>query len=100
MERPAVQVRMADGTVQSIEAVSLPARFDQVGQSWDLAFKDLTTSDYGVGQVWAAIGADRFLLDQRREQKDMPPAVGAIRAMSQKRADSAARPGLRAHPSD
>ena len=45
----------------------LPDRFDQVVQSWDLAFKDLATSDYVVAQVWAAAGAARFLLDQHRE---------------------------------
>ena len=62
--------------------------------------KDLTTSDYGVGQVWAAIGADRFLLDQRREQMDMPRAVEAIRAMSEKWPDAAAGQKLRAQHSD
>src|ERR1017187_6348748 len=42
-ELPPVQVRMADGTVESIAAVSLPERFDEMVQSWDLAFKDLET---------------------------------------------------------
>jgi hypothetical protein len=81
---PPVSVRMPDGEVRSVPAVQLPDRFDQVVQSWDLAFKDLATSDYVVGQVWAAVGADRFLLDQRRERMDMPRTVEAIRAMSEK----------------
>jgi len=82
LELPPVPVRMADGTTQSIAAVSLPEHFDQMVQSWDLAFKDLETSDYVVGQVWAARGADRFLLDQRRERMDMPRTMEAIRGMS------------------
>ena len=74
---PPVAVRMSDGSVQLIPAVPLPAQFDEVIQSWDLAFKDLATSDYVVGQVWAARGADRFLLDQQRERMDMPRTVEA-----------------------
>jgi phage terminase large subunit-like protein len=86
-----VQVPLADGTVESIAAVSLPEGFDQVVQSWDLAFKDLATSDYVVGQVWAARGADRFLLDQRRERMDMPRTVEAIRGMSEQWPRAAAK---------
>lgn len=37
-----------------------------VVQSWDLAFKDTKTADFVVGQVWAQIGADCYLLDQVR----------------------------------
>ena len=88
---PPVSVRMPDGEVRSIPAVPLPDRFDQVVQSWDLAFKDLATSDYVVGQVWAAVGADRFLLDQRRERMDMPRTMEAIRAMSEKWPQAAAK---------
>jgi predicted phage terminase large subunit-like protein len=88
---PPVSVRMPDGEVRSVPAVQLPDRFDQVVQSWDLAFKDLATSDYVVGQVWAAVGADRFLLDQRRERMDMPRTLEAIRAMSEKWPQGAAK---------
>lgn len=37
-----------------------------VWQSWDMAFKGNEDSDFVVGQVWTADGADRFLLDQVR----------------------------------
>lgn len=37
-----------------------------VCQSWDMAFKGTDNSDYVVGQVWAKIGADLYLLDQVR----------------------------------
>lgn len=46
---------------------SLPA-FDDVIQSWDMAFKDLKTSDYVVGQVWGRKGADAYLLHQVRDR--------------------------------
>jgi predicted phage terminase large subunit-like protein len=82
LELPPVQVRMPDGSVQSFVAVPLPEQFDEGAQSWDPAFKNLETSDYVVGQVWAAKGADRFLLDQVRERMDMPRMLEAIRALS------------------
>jgi predicted phage terminase large subunit-like protein len=61
-----------------------PAHFDSVLQSWDLAFKDGPTSDYVVGQVWGAKGADRYLLDQLRARMDFPATVAAIRALTAK----------------
>jgi len=52
-------------------------------QSWDMAFKDRATSDYVVGQVWGAVRADRFLLDQRRARMDMPATKDAVKDFSQ-----------------
>lgn len=40
--------------------------------SWDMAFKDLDSSDYVVGQVWLRRGADAYLLDQVRGRFDFP----------------------------
>ena len=57
----------------------MPAQFDTMIQSWDMAFKDKATSDYVVGQVWGAKGADRFLLDQLRARMDMPATKEAVR---------------------
>jgi predicted phage terminase large subunit-like protein len=82
---------MPDGQMASITAVPIPPEFDSQIQSWDLAFKDKATSDYGVGQVWAAKGADRFLLDQHRERMDMPQTKQAIRTMSEKWPQAAAK---------
>lgn len=54
--------------------------FTRVITSWDTAFKDKTSSDYVVGQVWGAKGADRFFLRSIREQM----AFGAtMRAMKE-----------------
>jgi predicted phage terminase large subunit-like protein len=86
-----VQVRTPDGCTQSIEAMPLPQKFDQQIQSWDLAFKDLSTSDFVVGQVWAALKADKFLLDQRRDRLSMPATVQAIRAMVEKWPETASK---------
>lgn len=35
-------------------------------ESWDMAFKDTKASDYVVGQRWARLGANRYLLAQTR----------------------------------
>lgn len=61
---------------------ALPQAFDQVIQSWDMAFKDTKGSDYVVGQVWGAKGADRYLLDQVRGRKSFTDTLAAVRALS------------------
>jgi predicted phage terminase large subunit-like protein len=84
LDLPPVQVRTADGTVLSIEAVPIPAHFDTQIQSYDMAFKDGATSDYVVGQVWGALRADRYLLDQFRARLDMPETAEAVKNLSMK----------------
>lgn len=61
-----------------------PDRFDEVVQSWDMAFKGTETSDYVVGQVWGRIGADRFLLDQVRGKMDFSATVRAVARLSER----------------
>ena len=82
LELPPVQVRTSNGDLISIAAVPVPAQFDTVIQSWDMAFKDLATSDYVVGQVWGSVKVDRFLLDQRRERLDMSRPKEAVKELS------------------
>jgi hypothetical protein len=60
---PAVRVKQMDGSYLEVRAVPLPWGFDREVQSWDLAFKDLTTSSYVVGQQWGKQGPDCFLKD-------------------------------------
>jgi predicted phage terminase large subunit-like protein len=79
-----VPVRQFDGSLQLVEAVVLPEKFDQQAQSWDCAFKDLGTSDFVAGQVWAAKRADRYLLDYVQKRLDLPGTVAAVKAMSEK----------------
>lgn len=63
---------------------TLPERFDEMIQSWDLTFKDLETSDYVVGTVWGRVGANKYLLDMVREQMGLTASCKAILAQSQK----------------
>jgi len=84
MELPAVPVKTSDGQVLSIAAVPIPAQFEQIIQSWDMAYKGLATSDYVVGQVWGAYRADRYLLDQVRGRWDMPATKAAVQELSRR----------------
>jgi predicted phage terminase large subunit-like protein len=82
VDLPPVAVRLPDGGTIQISAVPIPAPFNTMIQSWDMAFKDKATSDYVVGQVWGAKGADRFLLDQYRARLDLPGTKEAVRSLS------------------
>lgn len=62
----------------------LPGKFDEVIQSWDMAFKDTAKSDFVVGQVWGRIGAEKYLLDQVRARMDFPTTVQAVKNLSAK----------------
>lgn len=63
---------------------ALPNHFDEVIQSWDCTFKDATTSDYVVGQVWGRIGADKYLIDMVRDRMGIVGTMQAIRNLSAK----------------
>lgn len=63
---------------------ALPAKFDEIIQSWDCAFKGLESSDYVVGQVWGRFNADKFLLDEDRGKYDIVQTMNAIETMSGK----------------
>lgn len=91
MDLPSVPVRMPDGRALNILAVPVPAEFDTMIQSWDMAFKDKDSSDYVVGQVWGAKGADRFLLDQVRARMDMPATKEAVGTLSKRWPEAAAK---------
>ena len=53
----------------------LPDGFDDACISWDMAFKDLETSDYVVGQVWGRKGSSFYLIDQFRGRWDFVKTV-------------------------
>jgi len=77
---PPVTVTMADSSVIEVEAVELPARFDDLLQSWDCSFKDTATSDFVAGQVLGRLGADKFLLDYICERLGIVATMDAIRS--------------------
>lgn len=65
--------------------------FCKIIQSWDLAFKDLDTSAYVVGQVWGLSSGkydltpnSAYLLDQTRSKLNGPDSVRAIMALTDK----------------
>jgi predicted phage terminase large subunit-like protein len=55
-------------------------KFQAIVASWDTAFKDKTTSDYVVGQVWGIYKADRYLLYSFRQQANLQATKDAMRA--------------------
>ena len=79
---PPVAVKMPNGSIELRKAVELPTHFDCQLQTWDMAFKDTKDSDFVVGQVMAANGADRYLLDQIRDRLDLPGTLLAVRRLS------------------
>ena len=62
----------------------LPDRLTNHLQSWDCTFKDADTSDYVVGQVWAAHSSEFYLLDQVRERLSFSATLKAIAQLSYK----------------
>jgi predicted phage terminase large subunit-like protein len=61
-----------------------PEQFDEIIQSWDMAFKDAKTSDFVVGQVWGLKGSEKYLLDQVRQRADFPATIRLVRLLSSK----------------
>jgi predicted phage terminase large subunit-like protein len=59
-------------------------QLDEMAISVDASFKDTKSSDYCVLQVWGRRGADKYLIDQIRDQMGFPATVQAIRAISAK----------------
>lgn len=81
---PPVEVRIEDGTFHTCPLITLPTNLETYLQSWDMAFKDMKTSDFVVGQVWASHGANKFLLDQVHDKLDFPSTLDRFRAMTRK----------------
>jgi len=81
---PPVIVRLPDGSTTSIAAIEAPRQVEEQAQSWDCSFKDLDTSDYVVGQMWARLGPHFLLGDQVRGRMDCPATVKAVRDMTAK----------------
>lgn len=50
-------------------------------QSWDMAFKNKSSSDWVVGQVWYQRGADVFLLEQIRKRLTFTETVAEVRRL-------------------
>jgi len=60
-----------DGKTILVDLPSLLAG-SRLLDSWDLNFDDTENSDYVVGQRWAMLGLNRYLIDQRRGRWNFP----------------------------
>jgi predicted phage terminase large subunit-like protein len=56
----------------------LPPVWHEKIQSWDMAFKKTTDSDYVVGQTWARLGANCYLMRERRGRMGFPETKRAV----------------------
>jgi predicted phage terminase large subunit-like protein len=66
------------------DGAHIALHMDEVIISWDMAFKDTSSSDYVVGQVWARRGADAYLLDQVRGRMDFVTTCQRFREVAAK----------------
>ena len=82
MNLPPVKITKADGTIIEIAPVTLPPNFTRLIQSWDMTFKGGAKSDYVAGQVWGALKADRYLIDQVRGRWGFDETVREFKALS------------------
>lgn len=67
-----------DGRIQHLNPDAL--RGGRVITSWDATFKDTKASDYVVGQRWARLRANRYLLWQVRDRMSFTKTVAAMKA--------------------
>ena len=56
----------------------LPDKFDEVVQSWDMAFKKTEESSRVAGHVWAREGANRYLLYRTCKRMDFVESLQAV----------------------
>jgi len=66
------------------DGAHIALHLDEVIISWDMAFKDTSSSDYVVGQVWGRRGADAYLLDQIRGRMDFVTTCQRFRELAAK----------------
>ena len=62
----------------------LPAKFDSVIMSWDLAFKSTDASDFVVGQLVGKHGADFYLLDQLRGRWSFTETMAQVKELAER----------------
>lgn len=79
---PPVVMKTKDGH-ETIPCIELPYHFDQYLQSWDMSFKGHDGSDYVVGQQWAKLNADAYLLDQVRDRQDFVGTKHMVKAFNE-----------------
>lgn len=68
--------------VERDDGTRVALSFDEVIQSWDMAFKDTDGSDYVVGQVWGRRGVEAYLLDQIHDRLDFVATCQKVRELA------------------
>lgn len=78
-----IPVRLKRGA-ETIEKIprALPEAFEQVVQSWDMAFKDEAVNSQVAGHAWGRIGANCYLIERDTQHRNFPATLAAFRAMS------------------
>lgn len=66
------------------ECIVVPTEFDEIIQSWDMAFKDAVDNDYVSGGVWGLLGSNKFLLDRKCEHLSYVDTKKAVRELSKR----------------
>ncbi len=56
--------------------------FEEIVQSWDMAFTDTDGSDYVVGQAWGRFTGEKYLLHQVRARIEFTDTVHAVRELT------------------
>jgi predicted phage terminase large subunit-like protein len=79
---PPVTVENEHGEMIECPLVELPGNFESVSQSWDMTFKGKEESSFVCGQAWGKLGANAFLLAQKREKLTFIGTLAAFREMS------------------
>lgn len=77
-----VRVATADGTTVEIIPVELPAAFEHVLDSWDMAFKSADHNDYVAGHQWGRLGANCYLLNREHGHWNFPDTLAAVRRLA------------------
>lgn len=70
-----------DFGIRKYQPHELPAKFDRMIQSWDMAFKASDSSDYVVGQVWGKVGANFYLLHQIRDRLTFTQSLESVKVL-------------------
>lgn len=79
---PDVVIDLGEEGVHRPEIIEAPEFYEQELQSWDMAFKKTSDTDFVVGQVWGSHGARRFLLDQVRARMSFTESLDAMRQLT------------------
>jgi predicted phage terminase large subunit-like protein len=78
---PEHPIKNEDGTY----VTTLPGRFDEEFQSWDMSFKDKASSDFVAGHAWGRLKADAYLLARRSGRWSFTATLEQVRLMSRDR---------------